>query len=147
MVPLLVNFVGNAALHLACRRDPPLLAVQTLTSTRPVMVWMTTLDRLLPLHLVCHCGCDVDVAGEILNLIEKMPRPRQERNAGLAGLAGLAVNNNNDINNPFFIRDCYGRTPLHLACTSSCNPHRHPYLIQLLLLQSNNPRKLLMLRE
>jgi hypothetical protein len=147
-VPLLVDSVGNTALHLACRRDPPLSAVRALASTRPDMVWMTTLDGSLPLHLACHCGCDVDVAGEILDVMERTPRPhRRERDAKGAAGSESADDNDDGDDDPLFPRDCRGRTPLHLACASSRDPVRRPDLIRLLLLRSNDPRRLALSRD
>ncbi|KAL3802650.1 hypothetical protein HJC23_011974 [Cyclotella cryptica] len=48
---------------------------------------------------------------------------------------------------PLFPQDTRGRTPLHLTCSSPRDPQRRPDLIRLLLLRSNEPRKLVLTRD
>ena len=148
-VPLFVDAVGNTALHLACRRDPPLSAVRALANAlRPGAVWMATRDGSLPLHLACHCGCDVSVAEELLDLMEGTPRVDLRRDSEKGGGEGEGTgeegchhhHDDDDGDDPLLPRDCRGRTPLHLACASSRDPARRPDLIRLLLLRSADPR-------
>jgi hypothetical protein len=146
-VPLFVDDVGNTALHLACRRDPPLSAVRALASARPAMVWMTTRDGSLPLHLACHCGCDVSVAEELLDLMEGTP-PRRVIHRHSGGGRTEGEDREGVVgDDPLLPRDCRGRTPLHLACASSRDPSRRPDLIRLLLLRSADPRGAVLSRD
>lgn len=86
-----VDAKGNTALHLACRRDPPLPAVRALLALHPRSVWMTTHDGSVPLHLACHCGCEVDVASELLDAMEATYGDRDEKTRGRENGGGSAT--------------------------------------------------------
>eukprot|EP00584_Thalassiosira_punctigera_P009446 CAMPEP_0172544794 /NCGR_PEP_ID=MMETSP1067-20121228/14864_1 /TAXON_ID=265564 ORGANISM="Thalassiosira punctigera, Strain Tpunct2005C2" /NCGR_SAMPLE_ID=MMETSP1067 /ASSEMBLY_ACC=CAM_ASM_000444 /LENGTH=485 /DNA_ID=CAMNT_0013331415 /DNA_START=1 /DNA_END=1459 /DNA_ORIENTATION=+ len=147
---LFVDAKGNTPLHLACRRDPPLRAVRALLRLHPPMAWRTTHDRWLPLHLACHCGCDVEVANALLDAMET-----EEKGGSLQGEGELQQEqqqqqqqrNNNDIADRLLPRDVWGRTPLHLACASSRDPRRRPDLVRLLLLRIEDPRAAALTRD
>lgn len=69
--PLFVDAKGNTPLHIACRRNnPPPSAIQALLSLHPHAVFIATHDGWLPLHLACYCGCDVQVASQLLDAME-----------------------------------------------------------------------------
>ena len=150
---LFIDAKGNTPLHVACRRDPPLTAINALLSLHdPTIVWMKTADEWIPLHLACHCGCSVAVANELLNTMESSLNIRQRVN----DVESSTCNNEEDDGDvdrdteevdPLLPRDRKGRTPLHLACASSRDPQRRPALVQLLLLRSQDPRRAALARD
>lgn len=142
---LFVDAKGNTPLHLACRRDPPLAAVRALLALEPSMVWRKTHDGWIPLHLACHCGCDVNVANELLNVMEKEEMHPSLDNDNYDEQQQQQQNNDNV--DRLLPRDMRGNTPLHLACASSRDPIRRPDLVRLLLLRSKDPKKEVLVRD
>eukprot|EP00571_Detonula_confervacea_P002635 CAMPEP_0172322456 /NCGR_PEP_ID=MMETSP1058-20130122/45906_1 /TAXON_ID=83371 /ORGANISM="Detonula confervacea, Strain CCMP 353" /LENGTH=613 /DNA_ID=CAMNT_0013038197 /DNA_START=233 /DNA_END=2074 /DNA_ORIENTATION=+ len=153
---LFIDAKGNTPLHLACRRDPPLSAIRALLALHPPSIaWMKTHDGWIPLHLACHCGCDVEVANELLVVMEELledekngcfsqkdqQQQQEEEEEGQAVVVDV------DDDDPLLPRDVKGRTPLHLACASSRDPLRRPDLVRLLLLRSTNPKKAALARD
>ncbi len=66
--PLFIDAKGNTPLHIACHRNnPPPSAIQALLSLHPHSVFIAMHDGWLPLHLACYCGCDVQVASQLLD--------------------------------------------------------------------------------
>jgi len=144
---LFVDAKGNTPLHLACRRDPPLAAVRALLALEPSMVWRKTHDGWIPLHLACHCGCDVDVANELLNVMEKEEMHPSLDNDNDDEQQQKQKQKNDDEVDRLLPRDMRGNTPLHLACASSRDPIRRPDLVRLLLLRSKDPKKEVLVRD
>lgn len=56
----------NTALHLVCRRQPPLSVVLALLRAHPVSPTLATVDGLTPLHFACYCGAGLDVVSLLL---------------------------------------------------------------------------------
>ena len=139
--PLFVDDRGNTALHLACRRDPPFETILALLAMHTPLVWMKSSDGSLPLHVACHCGCDVSVIEILIQTMESTPRNKDycstNRSHHDVTEDESVVNDHDD---PLLPRDNRGRTPLHLACASSRDSIRCPDCIRLLLLRSNDPR-------
>jgi hypothetical protein len=135
---LFIDAKGNTPLHLACRRDPPISAVRALLALHRKSVWMRTDDGWIPLHLLCHCGCDVDVANILLSTMKEtldkynIPQSKNDKDES-------REEEKEDVD-PLLPRDKRGRTPLHLACASS-RSRRRPDLVRLLLLRSNDPKR------
>lgn len=50
----------NTALHLVCRRQPPLDVIVALVRVYPTAVAVQTIDGMTPLHLACYCGANAD---------------------------------------------------------------------------------------
>ena len=135
---LFIDAKGNTPLHLACRRDPPISVIRALLALHRKSVWMRTDDGWLPLHLLCHCGCDVEVANILLSTMietqDKYNIPQSKED-----IKDSREEEIEDID-PLLPRDKRGRTPLHLACASS-RSRRRPDLVRLLLLRSNDPKR------
>lgn len=138
--PLFVDDRGNTALHLACRRDPPFETIRSLVAMHTPLVWMTSSDGSLPLHVACHCGCDVSVIEVLIQTMEITPR-----NIYYCVTSKSRMVNEDD--DPLLPRDNRGRTPLHLACASSRDSSRRPDCIRLLLLRSNDPRRAVLSKD
>mmetsp|Transcript_37422 Transcript_37422/g.67320 ORF Transcript_37422/g.67320 Transcript_37422/m.67320 type:complete len:608 (-) Transcript_37422:526-2349(-) len=135
---LFIDAKGNTPLHLACRRDPPLFAIRALLALHSPSVWKKTHDGWIPLHLACHCGCDVEVANELLNVMEESSfddeqTKKEDRWEGEV--------------DRLLPRDVRGRTPLHLACVSLRDPRRRPDLVRLLLLRSKDPKRAVLVMD
>mmetsp|Transcript_17261 Transcript_17261/g.21201 ORF Transcript_17261/g.21201 Transcript_17261/m.21201 type:complete len:405 (+) Transcript_17261:726-1940(+) len=79
----------NTALHLACRRQPPVEVIRALIRAHPGSASSRTVDGLTPLHFLCYCGGSVSAIQELISSYPKAPS----------------------------IRDRKGRTPLH--CVSA----------------------------
>jgi hypothetical protein len=144
--PLFVDDRGNTALHLACRRDPPFETIQALLAMHTPLVWMKSSDGSLPLHVACHCGCDVSVIEILIQTMESTPRNYCSTNRSHHDVTEdeSVVNDHDD---PLLPRDNRGRTPLHLACASSRDSIRRPDCIRLLLLRSNDPRRAVLSKD
>ena len=112
---------------------------------------MKTHHGCIPLHLACHCGCDVGVASELLNAMEDDSNLQK----GEEGVTPEMVEKDDPLltpemvekDDPLLPRDVRGRTPLHLACASSRDPRRRPDLIRLLLLRSKDPGRAALARD
>lgn len=146
---LFVDAKGNTPLHLACRRDPPLSAIRALLTLHSPSAWMQTHDGWIPLHLSCHCGCDVEVANELLNAMEETCDDKKYNNSQQISENDEDEDEGDNIEDidPLLPRDIKGRTPLHLACASSRDALRRPDLVRLLLLRSKDPRKAALTRD
>lgn len=158
-------------------RNPPSPAILALLSLHPHAAWICTHNGWLPLHLACYIGrMDVEVLNELMEGMEIKRRLYLENggrwNEGVQ-ITEFGKNEKNDTqtisaelhlhpcsslltehqiiqldsSDPFFPQDNRGRTPLHLACSSPRDPQRRPDLIRLLLLRSNEPRKLVLTRD
>ena len=144
---LFVDAKGNTPLHLACRRDPPLSAIRALLTLHSPSAWIQTHDDgWIPLHLSCHCGCDVEVANELLNAMEETYDDRKYNNSQQISENNDEGDNIEDVD-PLLPRDMKGRTPLHLACASLRDARRRPELVRLLLLRSKDPSNAALTRD
>jgi ankyrin repeat protein len=147
---LFVDDRGNTALHLACRRDPPFETIHALLAMHRPMVWMKSTDGSLPLHVACHCGCDVSVIEELIKIMEITPRNKDYCMTSKSDHDDDATEDRcivNEDDDPLLPRDNRGRTPLHLACASSRDSNRRPDCIRLLLLRSNDPRRAVLSKD
>lgn len=95
---------GNAALHLACRKQPPVEAVTALLRAYRKIASMKTVDGMTPLHFACYCGASSEV---VKVLIEANP-------------AVVSVG------------DRRGRTSLHCVCTGVKTSHVNAVVRELL---------------
>jgi len=127
---------GSAALHLACRRQPPASVVSALLSAYPEATFKTTADGLTPLHFACYCGASVETVRMLVDARAKStvanPNGGTSNDSNLLDLIGGAANaskNAGIINCPL---DRRGRTPLHCACSGFRAPHR-PAVVRILL--------------
>ena len=94
----------NTALHIACRRQPPIDVIVALIRAYPAATELKTVDGMTPLHFACYCGASVDI---IKILIE----------AGPESVSKV---------------DSRGRTPLHCACAGFRTDDKHEILKALL---------------
>ena len=152
---LFIDAKGNTPLHIACRRDPPLSAITALLILHAPSVWRKTDDGCIPLHLACHCGCEVEVANELLNAMKKtynVDNEKKEMTNSQQHLNGHHHNTGDTMeedayDDPLLPRDNRGRTPLHLACSSSRDACRRPDLVRLLLLRSKHPKTAVLTKD
>jgi len=56
----------NTALHLVCRRQPPLDVVLALIRSNPISPTLLTVDGLTPLHFACYCGASPEVISVLM---------------------------------------------------------------------------------
>jgi len=94
----------NTALHLACRRQPPIDAIQALIRAYPTALAIRTVDGMTPLHFACYCGASSDA---VRLLIECCPDSASKL-------------------------DKRGRSPLHCAC-AGCRTEDKYEVLKLLL--------------
>lgn len=73
----------NTALHLACRRQPPVDVVMALIRAYPEGALKKTLDGLTPLHFACYCGASPNVVGVLLEWTVPHHLHRLHRRASL----------------------------------------------------------------
>ena len=142
---LFIDAKGNTPIHIACRRDPPLSAINALLILHAPSVWRKTDDGCIPLHLACHCGCEVEVANRLLNVMKKTydfddEKKKMTNSNGHHHHKGDTMEEDT-YDDPLLPRDNRGRTPLHLACSSSRDARRRPDLVRLLLLRSKHPKR------
>jgi len=84
-----IDRCGNSALHLACRKQPPVEAVTALLRACRKTSSMKTVDGMTPLHFACYCGASSEVVKVLI-----------ETNPAIVSLG-----------------DRRGRTSLHCVCT------------------------------
>ena len=94
----------NTALHLVCRRQPPLDVVLALIRSNPVSPTLLTVDGLTPLHFACYCGASPDVVSVLIRTNENAVTHAEKR----------------------------GKTPLHCTCAGFRSSTREKVLKMLL---------------
>merc|ERR1712232_398626 len=94
----------NTALHLACRKQPPIASVAALLEVNRKSASLETVDGMTPLHFACYCGASSDVVKLLI-----------EANSEVASRV-----------------DRRGRTPLHCACVGYKTSHTNEVVRELL---------------
>ena len=90
----------NTALHIACRMQPPIDAIQALVRAYPGAAFIKTVDGMTPLHFACYCGASVDVVRLLI---------------------GIGAENVKKL-------DKRGRSPLHCSCAGFRTKDKHEIL-------------------
>ena len=99
----------NTALHLVCRRQPPLEVVLALIRSNPVSPTLLTVDGLTPLHFACYCGASPEVISVLIQTNKEATSLSEKR----------------------------GKTPLHCTCAGFRNADREKVIKMLLECYSN----------
>ena len=118
----------NMALHLACRRQPPVHVVSALIRASEDSISRKTADGLTPLHFACYCGASTAVVGQLLY--------DQKRNRSTSSSFVSYLESPKQLLSSFSfdktLLDRRGRTPLHCVCAGFRTSHRPAVILSLL---------------